>query len=127
MPRPSPTEGTAPSPRCGPASSGPVCGGRTCEQSGRIWPSDNHDPTGPRHDAGFHDVTDPERLDFIRRALDTPITGEFATRACLDDQTIAALAAGTPPPAAPPSALSHVAGSPPRRQPLAADPRALSD
>src|SRR3989442_15842551 len=127
MPRPSTTECTAPSPRCGPASSGPVCGGRTCEQSGRIWPSDNHDPTGPRHDAGFHDVTDPERLDFIGRALDTRITGEFATRACLDDQTIAALAAGTLPAADRPSALSHVAGCARCRQTPAPGARALGD
>ena len=72
-------------------------------------------------------MTDPERLDFIGRALDTRITGEFATRACLDDQTIAALAAGTLAAAERASALSHVAGCARCRETLASVARALSD
>src|SRR2546426_348130 len=99
-----------------------VTGVQTC-----ALPIYNHDPTGPRHDAGFHDVTDPERLDFIGRALDTRITGEFATRACLDDQTIAALAAGTLAAADRASALSHVAGCARCRETPASVARALFD
>jgi len=72
-------------------------------------------------------VTDQERFDLVWRVLETRITGEFATTACLDDHTIAGLAAGTLAAAARPSALSHMATCGRCREVVASVARTLSD
>ena len=72
-------------------------------------------------------MTDSDPFEFVRRVLETRITSEFVTTACLDDHTIAGLAAGTLDAAARPSALSHVAGCGRCRDAVASVARALSD
>jgi hypothetical protein len=63
----------------------------------------------------------------LGRALDTRITGEFPTHACLDDHTIAALAAGALEAPERARALSHVAGCARCRDAVASVARALND
>jgi len=72
-------------------------------------------------------VPDPDPLDALRDALGATPAPEARTPDCLDDDTVAALAAGTIDAAARLHALSHLATCPRCRHAVASVARALAD